>query len=84
LHIQTERKLEAISSSVVTFDSRLGQRKRDGLITCWGIYGSLVSWEPYEQELMATKCILDTSLEKTVVLKGKPIVKFLSRDFQLL
>lgn len=84
LRIQNENKLEIVKKFVGSFDSKYDQRTRAGFLGCWNFQGDFLPWDTYEKELIATKRRIDSTLEKTVVLKGRTMVNFLQRDFQLL
>jgi len=81
---KAEECLGDLLNFVATFGSNLDRRIRVGLPSCWDMLGGLISWEQYHQMLVEAKRKAYSSHENTATLKGKTIVKFLTRDFQLL
>ena len=69
---------------VPAFNSNFDKRTRAGLPSFWDFQGNLLPWDHYEQLLVETKSKVDSSHENTATLKGKTIVNYFQRDFQLL
>ena len=60
-----EKKLREIKESVNKFDNLYDKRTRVGLPSCWGLGGSILSWESYEPLLVLAKRKVDNTYEKT-------------------
>ena len=51
----TEKKLMEIKEAVSQFDKLFDKITRAGLPSCWGVGGSLLSWDSYENLLVLKK-----------------------------
>lgn len=69
---------------VVAYNSNFDQRTRAGLPSCWDFQGHILPWVHYEQLLVEAKSKADSSHKNISTLKGRTIVNYLQRDFQLL
>ena len=79
-----EKKLIELKEAVSQFDKLFDKISRVGFPSCWGLGGGLNSWDSYEPLLVLKKIKVDSTHEKTRVLKGAIGINFLQIHFQLL
>ena len=70
-------------SKVYAFNQEFEALIRASLPNCWEL-GELSPWDQYKQQLLEAKSRADSSHEKTATLKGRKVVNYLKKDFQLL
>ena len=80
----TEKKLIELKEAVNQFDNLFDKIARAGLPSCWGLRGSLLSWDSYKPLLVLEKSEVDNTHEKTQFVNGATVINFLQRHFQLL
>lgn len=80
----TEVKLGEIKGSVMKFNTNFDKRMRVGFPSCQDQQGNFLPWKTYETILVEAKRKIDSSQEKTTILKGSTIVNYLHKDFQML
>lgn len=68
---------------MMSFDINFDKRTRVGLPSCWDQQNNFLSWELYETLLVEEKSKINSTHEKTGVIKGATIVNYLHKDFQL-
>lgn len=79
-----EKKMNEIKEVVSRFNILFDKRVRAGLPSCQDLQGNLLPWKSYETFLVEAKSNIDITNEKTTVLKGETIMKYLNKDFKLL
>ena len=79
-----EKKINEMKEVVSKFNILFNKKVRARLPSCWDLQGNLLPWKTYETLLVEAKSKVDNTHEKTTVLKGATIVKYLNKDFKLL
>ena len=72
-----ENKLIELKEAVNKFDKLFDKIARAGLLSCCGLGVGLLSWNSYEPLQVLAKSKVDSTHEKTQILKGATVINFL-------
>jgi len=73
----TKTRLGEIKESILNFNTYFDKRMRARFPSCWARQGNILPWEMYVTLLVEAKRNIDSSHEKTEILKDSTIVNYL-------
>lgn len=82
--VKVEECLCVVLKDVVAFNINFQDIVRELFPTYWDFVGVLIQWEKYNQRTVEAKSKVDSSHQNTSTVKGKTVVNYLKKDFQLL